>query len=237
MLRSLRILLVPLLVFICFFGHAQWRKDDPRIFDRTATPFNPKGAYHCIALKAVVLPLPLGNVGFLSTSLGVEFGLTKNQTIGVDGFYMTGGDKSDKVKDTAGVEHHEANDYHTNERAVFFSYRYYFNFRKLRENNGICLYSSCYVRYGKKSSDKDEAFFNDYVSEEEINKSIGVLVGSVFMFEGSTKWAWDVNIGPFLKNKDITTVYRENRVRKTKFESTHNMGIRIGATINYYFFR
>jgi hypothetical protein len=70
-----------------------------------------------------VLPFLLGNGGGFSSVFGVEYGIGKNQSIGVDGFFEYQENSDDMVQDTAGVQHQVGDYWFSFERAVFLNYR------------------------------------------------------------------------------------------------------------------
>ena len=69
----------------------------------------------------------------VSGLFGVEYGITKNQSIGVDGFLEYRENSNDMAQDTAGVTHQIGDYWNSVKRAVFLNYRYYFSFQRLRE--------------------------------------------------------------------------------------------------------
>jgi hypothetical protein len=186
-----------------------------------------------LAVKATVLPYFIGNDAGIATSVGFEYIFFKHHSIGIDGFLHVAYGSSDNILDTADVRHDVGSRHHSTEKAIFFNYRYYFNYKKLREQKGVTVYISPYFRYGYIERHNDPLFKVNYVFQKERSWSEGILLGMVGKIDECKRCKFDVNIGPFKKQKDITTVYLEDQIEKTRFEKKETVGLRIGVFFTY----
>ena len=105
MSRSLLPLLILLLPLSLAAQHRGLNSPDSTAGGTPLTPYDPHAHYRTWSLKGKVLPFFLGDFGGISGLFGVEYGITKNQSIGVDGFLELQENSDDGVQDTAGVQH------------------------------------------------------------------------------------------------------------------------------------
>src|SRR5580704_8806540 len=92
--------------------------------DLFKTPYDPKAGFRTWSTKGKVLPYPIfGNGAGISVLLGLEYGFTKNQSIGVDVFSDWSENSNDHATDTAGVQHAYGDNYTGGEQAIFLNYR------------------------------------------------------------------------------------------------------------------
>ncbi len=164
------------------FGYTQEKKDSLNI--KSLSPYNSKGVYQTWSIRGKILPYPLGNSGGINFTAGIEFGFCKNHSISIDGIFDLLSGIDDHLTDTSGVYHDAVKIEKDRYKGIFISYRYYLDFPKLRENKGLSLYTSTYLRYGTLSTWHDGSFsYNTTLSSEEINYSGGILIGSIYNFQ------------------------------------------------------
>ena len=220
--------ILPLLIFLALAWPA--RAQDFQ------TPYNPKGNYHTWSIKGKVLPFLLGNGGGISGLLGIEYGFAKNQSIGIDGFIELQEDSDDNVYDTAGVKQDIGDYYFSKERAVFLNYRYYFNWKKLRDR-GIVPYLLCFLRYGKLDQHYDPDYpLTSFLSNHEKHTSAGIMLGATSIIGANNRLGLDINTGLFDKQKVISTVYLKNGVETTTASKPVGLGYRLSVNLTYWFY-
>jgi hypothetical protein len=209
----------------------------PSAAETFPTPYNPGGDYHTCSIKGKVLPFILGNGGGFSTMLGLEYGFAKNQSIGVDAFFEYTGSSDDNVADTAGVVHDFGAYYTGLEKALFLNYRYYFNFQRLREKQGIAPYIVAFLRYGKIDQHYDPLYpLSRWQSNKETQYSTGILIGGTAVVGGKGRLGLDVNFGLFEKEKVISAVYLKNGVETMVNGRPIGIGFRLSVNLSYWFF-
>lgn len=186
-----------------------------------------------LAIKGTVLPYFVGNDMGIGTSLGVEYIFFKRHSIGIDGFMHWGFGSHDNLKDTAGVFYDVGSYHHLTEKAVFLSYRFYINAKALSAPIGVAFYISPYYRYGNKEEHNDPKFNVEFVVQKTRSESAGILLGLVGGIDKTQRGKVDFNIGPFKKQKEITTLYLENHVERTGFEKKDVIGLRVGIFFTY----
>jgi hypothetical protein len=230
-----------LLVLVLFFSVSSvaqnkqsFQKDSTKYIYKT--PYNPSSPNQTWTIKAFPLPFLAGDGGGIACTLGVEYGFFKRHSLGVDGIYNLEGGSHDMVTDTAGRHYDIGNYYSSEERAILISYRYYLNFPDTREKKGMVWYLSTFARYGKIHSHKDPAFINDYIDQDQLQKSIGILFGGISVFKKPSRMGFDFNAGIFYKEKNISTEYFDNNIIKSRTDRPSNFGVRIGLYIDYWFF-
>ena len=232
--------LLPLLVFLLPLSLAAQRHgaDSP---DSSAdgawlTPYNPHANYHTWSLKAKVLPFELGDFGGFSTLFGVEYGITKSQSIGVDAFFEYQENSDDHVQDTAGVAHEVGNYWHSSERAVFLNYRYYFSAQRLRRKEGIVPYTVVFLRYGKLDQYYDPLYpLTSYYQNHEWDYSAGVLVGATLPW--GRRMGLDVNTGVFEKEKVKDTEYLVHGAESLVRSRRPGLGVRVSVNLEWWWRR
>ena len=101
----------------------------------------------------------------------------------------------------------------------------------------MLFYTLLFLRYGRISNHEDPAYKNDYISKDEIHRSAGLLLGTSFSIAPSGRLGVDINTGVFEKEKEITTVYRDGGLVKTRFEKPTGLGYRLSVNLCYWFFR
>jgi hypothetical protein len=186
-----------------------------------------------VVLRGTILPYLIGNDMGIATSVGVEYIFLKHHSIGIDGFlHLTYGGQ-DNLYDTAGVFYKTGSHHHSSEKAIFINYRYYFNPKNLQALRGVTAYISPYFRYGYSEEHNDPQFNVNYILQKEHSSSEGILLGLVGPIDKNKRCKFDVNAGPFKKRKDITTVYLEDHVEKTRSEHKKTVGLRIGVFFTY----
>jgi hypothetical protein len=220
---------------VAFFQLSAQQTDDTTITIKT--PYNPKGDYKNWGVKAIILPLLVGNGSGLINQLGVEYGITKNQTLGIDAAYIFFNDHREKATDTGGVVRKSSDKSTTKQKALFFNYRYYFYVERWRFKRNRAPYISLYYRLANTTDKTDPSFKHDYLVKDEKSNAIGIVAGAVDRFRSEKRLGIDYNIGLFYKQKNIDITYRENNLTKTKQETDSNFGLRIGLYIHYWFFR
>src|SRR5262249_35762341 len=142
---------------------------------------------------------------------GVEYGFARNQSIGVDGFIEAISKSDNNEVDTSGVSHDVATYYRSREKAIFLNYRYYFNFKNLRYDRGIIPYALVFLRYGTIAQHYIPLYpLTSYLRNNEKHYSVGFMAGSLFNLSHTGRLGVDVNMGVFLKRKEISTVYLTN---------------------------
>jgi hypothetical protein len=197
------------------------------------TPLSTNKRSNILAVKGTLLPYFIGNDAGIATSVGFEYIFLKHHSIGIDGFLHLALGSHDNIYDTAGVFHDVGSSHHSTEKAIFINYRYYFNYKKLREQKGVTVYFSPYFRYGNIERHDDPLFKVNYVFQKERSYAEGILLGVVGEIDETKRCKFDFNIGPFKKQKDITTEYLEDKIEKTRFEKKETIGCRIGVFFTY----
>jgi hypothetical protein len=209
---------------------SSYAQGDTSLLNRT--PYDPKGDFHTWSLKGKVLAYPFGNGGGISYLLGVEYGFLKNQSIGIDGFVYHEWDVEDQATDTTGVGTQNGRDWSSWERALMLNYRYYFNFRKLRQKYGLALYTLAFARYGWINRRYDPGYIASYYTDTEKHRSVGLMLGGNLAL--SERLGIDLNMGMFEKVKDISTVdkYGATPVPQT----VTGPGFRLSLNVTYAFY-
>lgn len=201
--------------------------------DSIQTPFNKNSKNKNWAIKGKVLPFPIGNDLGINGLLGVEFAFLKNHTIGVDAYCLYLFGSHDKVKDTAGVEHEVGSFHKSFDKAIFMNYRFYFDFKKLRANKGLSLFTGCFYRYGQVNSSKDPAFEKEYINTWETDNSAGLFFGGIYHLR--KRLGLDFNLGYYYKQMNIRSTYLDKQDIKIKTENPNTTGLRIGLNLTYWF--
>jgi hypothetical protein len=196
------------------------------------TPYDPKADYRTWSIKGKILPWPLGNGGGISGLLGVEYGFTKNQSIGIDGYAEYEENSDDMVQDTSGVTHAEGNEWHSWERAIFLNYRYYFSMQRLRRK-GITPYIVAFVRYGQIDVAFSPLYPLTYYKRHELDRSAGILIGSTYGL--GNRLGLDVNLGLFEKEKIIDTEFLTHGVTSETHWKPVELGLRLSVNLVYWF--
>lgn len=200
------------------------------------TPYDPHANYHTWSLKGKVLPFLIGNAGGFSTLLGVEYGIGKHQSIGVDAFFEYQENSDDNVGDTAGVQHTVGNYWHSSERAVFLNYRYYFSAQWLRREEGIAPYTVVFLRYGKLDQYYDPLYpLSSYYQNHEWDYSAGVLIGATFPWD--RRVGVDVNTGIFEKEKVKDTEYLVHGAESLVRSRRPGLGVRVSVNLEWWWRR
>jgi hypothetical protein len=203
----------------------------PAIKDTTPkeTPYNPAAGYRNWSIKAKILPWFLGDALGISGFAGFEYGITKNQSIGIDGFVYYEESSLDSVPDTTGLVHSVGDYWHSIERAILLDYRYYFNFQRLRRHTGITPYILAYLRYGRIDRYYDPLYpLSDYWKDHEQHYSAGLQLGATF---ASWDIPIDVNIGLFEKEKVIYTQFLTHGVETSTNWRPVEMGFRLSVNL------
>ncbi len=199
------------------------------------TPYDPAGAHRTWSIKGKVLPFIVGNEAGASGLLGLEYGLTKNQSIGIDAFAEYQESAHDNVSDTAGVQHATGEYWHSWEKAIFLNYRYYFREKDGRED-GIAPYIVGFLRYGRIDRYYDPLYvLSSYLSEHERHYSAGLLGGFTGSLSDKHRLGLDINTGLFIKKKDIWTVYRENDSERITRRRPIGPGFRLSVNLVWWF--
>jgi hypothetical protein len=227
-----------ILFFSTFFSFAQNKKDLKNDSSKYIyqTPYNPFGAYQTWSMKGSFLPYLLGNAGGISSVLGFEYGFLKRHSLSIEGIVDLSAGSHDMVTDTSGRYYDVGNYYSTAESAVLLSYRYYLNSSTSRIKKGLLWYISPFVRFGRIHSQKDPAFYNDFINQDQSQKSAGILFGGISVFKKPSRMGFDFNAGIFYKEKTINTRYLDNGLIKSNTDNPSNWGVRIGLYIDYWFF-
>lgn len=204
------------------------------VTELTETPYDPKAGYRTWSVKGKILPWTLGNGGGVSGLLGIEYGFTKNQSIGIDVYSELEENSDDNVNDTSGVQHAIGDYWHSFERAIFFNYRYYFSFQRLREHKGIAPYLLAFVRYGKIDAAYDPLYpLNYYWKQDQRHYSAGLLLGTTFPFF-THRWCLDINTGIFDKQKVIYTQFLTHGVVSSTNWRPRDLGYRLSVNLVYW---
>jgi hypothetical protein len=196
-------------------------------------PWSANKRSNIIAVKGTLLPYFIGNDAGIGMSVGFEYIFLKHHSIGIDGFLHLAQGSHDNIYDTAGVFYDVGSSHHSTEKAIFINYRYYFNYKKLKEEKGVTVYISPYFRYGYLERHDDPLFDVEYVFQKERSYAKGILLGLVGKIDECKRCKFDVNLGPFKKQKEITTVYLEDKIEKTRFEKKETVGLRLGVFFSY----
>lgn len=197
------------------------------------TPYNPKGDYHTWSVKFTILPIPYSDQTMIVSALGIEYGITKNQSIGLDGHLDYSFGSHNNVLDTLGGFHSTGQDFHTTDLAAILNYRYYFNMENTRNNNGVFFYTGAFVKYGRVYYYQNQLYQADYISKDENDYSEGILFGAILKVSSVKNVGLDANIGLAHLETDITTVYKY----QTKVEKPTSIIPRVGLYIHWWFYR
>jgi hypothetical protein len=199
------------------------------------TPYDPQGPVRNWSIKGKVLPFVLGDQGGISFLLGGEYGFTRNQSLGIDGFVEFISKSDNNSTDTAGVMHDVARYYHSTERALFLNYRYYFS-SPLRQQHGIVPYLLVFLRYGKIDEHYNPLYpLSSFLNNYQTHYSAGLMAGSVIQLSHTGRLGVDINTGIFVKRKDISTTYSYNHHLSTDTSRRLGPGIRFAANLVYRF--
>jgi hypothetical protein len=201
------------------------------------TPFDPQGDRETWGIKGKAIPFPVGNGYVLTTLLGVEYGFWKRHSIGMDGSWAYIADQRDGVTDTAGVYHDIGNESRSIERAIYLNYRYYVGLPNWRLQKGLALYISALVRYGRVSRRGDAAFPGRFITQEETDRSAGVVVGCYRAFSHIGRLGLDINLGAMYREQMIETVYPDHGGTKVTSEAPNGLVPRMGLNLYYWFLR
>jgi hypothetical protein len=171
------------------------------------TPFIPNGKYQSVDVKWGLIPLLLGNGVSVIGWGGVEYGFARNQSIGLDFFFNIGNDNRDQYDDTNNPNLPALN-YQGLDRSLSLSYRYYLNFRKLREKSGISFYTGAFVRFGGENYLMERGYSSDsLVMQKSHYYSAGALFGFMGLFNKKDNIGYDVNVGVCYHTKEVTSEY------------------------------
>ena len=200
--------------------------------DSIHRPYNAWGHYQTWGIKFKVLPFfGLGNSAGFNALLGFEYGFCKNHSIGIDVYFLAMEYSNDMVNDTTGVQHDVGNDHYTRDRALFINYRYYLPLQNPWHNPLCSYYIGCFGRYGRQTDIFDPLFKRNYVSSEEVHYSAGILLGMLKRFQEYKHFGFDVNIGLFYKERDLTDITNRNGTLYTTVTRPDNIGFRIGLNL------
>ncbi len=181
-------------------------------------------------LKGKVFPwIALG--GGINYTLGLEYGFRKHQSVGIDVSYDDFSSEHD-VYDVGKQQYVSGPRVYTVWRGVFLNYRRYFvckhtfidNAKGEKYKTSYLPYLSAFGRYGKTDLHYEPGYITDNLSYDEWQYSVGCLLGVVTE-------SFDINIGPFYKQRYITDV--EEEFGKAAFH-THMqpiLGIRLGVNL------
>ena len=231
------------LIIFCFLVNNSFGQSNDVNHSTTAvkdfrTPYNPKGDYHTWGVKLTILPIPYSDQTMIVSALGIEYGITKNQTIGLDGhFDYSFGVNSNILVDTLGGIHSTGQDFHTTDLAAILNYRYYFNMENARNNNGLYFYTGAFVKYGRVYYYENQLYKSDYISKDENDYSEGILLGAILKISSVKNVGLDANVGLAHLETDVTTVYKDNGNIKTKLEKLASIIPRVGLYIHWWFYR
>jgi hypothetical protein len=188
-------------------------------------------------LKAKAFYWPIGNGHVSTVLLGTSIGFLKRNSIGCDFNYVVSRDQIDEVFDTSGVRHTEGKESYSKEKAVFFSYRYYFNLFKLQQKKKVTLYVSSYVRWGKVSYYQDQLYPAEFVTKNEKNYAAGIVLGALAKIKNSKRLSMDYALGIFNKIRDTDIQYKENNLLKFRNEKTSNWGMKMDINLYWELFK
>jgi hypothetical protein len=203
------------------------------------SPYNPKDNCHTWGIKGKILPMfAIGNGALLNTLIGFEYGFKKNQSIGLDAYYLGMVVRDDDSKGIIG------NSYR-NDISVFLNYRFYFPFEKIRDKFGLAFYTGLFARQGINRFTADGNLASNFntsndslVSSVRRHNSFGLLLGTLYKIKGTKRLCIDFNVGLFRMQTEMTNIDFFNRQTTStttisKF-STYNM--RVGLNLYWYFF-
>ena len=139
-------------------------------------------------------------------------------------------------QDTAGVQHAFGDYYTGGEQAIFLNYRYYFNFRRLRDKKGIAPYLLAFLRDGKIYQHYDPLFpVTSWISNRERQYSAGLMVGATKRTgDRPERLDVDINLGIFDKLKAISQVYLKSGVPTTVNSRPVGPGFRLSVNLVYW---
>ena len=237
------------LIIFCFWGNICFGQasDDHNKSSKAVndfrTPYNPKGDYRTWSVKATLLPIPYSDQTMVVSALGIEYGITRNQSIGLDAHFDYSFGSHKDVLDTLNYYHSEGQDFHTTDLAAILNYRYYFNMENARNNNGLYFYTGAFVKYGRVFYYQNQLYQADFISKDENDYSEGILFGAILKVSSVKNLGLDVNIGLAHLESDVTTVYKEKDMTSgsinilNKVEKSSSIIPRIGLYLHWWFYR
>lgn len=201
------------------------------------TGYDPLGHSRNWSIKGKVLPFVLGDESGISALAGIEYGFSKNQSVGIDGFFESTSKSDENSIDTAGVMHPVSQYYHGTEKAVFFNYRYYLKCGNLREKRGIAPYLLTFLRYSRIHQHYDPLYpLTGWLTNDEMQYSLGLMGGALIQFSHTGRLCLDINTGVFMKKRNITTVYLKDRLPFTVSSNPLGPGFRLSVNLVYWFY-
>lgn len=201
------------------------------------TPYNPKGDYHTWGVRAIILPLPSSDQTEVVSGLGIEYGITKNQSIGLDTHFDYSFGSHNNVLDTLGAFHATGQDFHTSDLAGILNYRYYFNMEKSRDDNGLYFYTGAFLKYDRIFYYENQLYATDYITKDENDYSEGILFGAILRVSGVKNIGIDANVGLAHQEADVTTVYKSNGNILTSVDKSFSVVPHVGLYLYWWFYR
>jgi hypothetical protein len=230
-------------VLLSSFSHllfAQTKNDSVQVQRYLRTSYNPKGNYQTWAIKGKLFPfiIAIGNGNLYHGLFGIEYGFLKNQSLGIDAYFLTMMNQDDDY--TKGMMHQR-------NTAMFANYRYYLPLMKFREKYRIVFYTGF---FGRIATDRYSAFgtevgisdFNSTTRDSLVksitrHKSVGFLLGTIFKI--SEKTNIDLNFGFYKKFSNINDMAYTNYIvgSRNSASSFATYNIRMGLNFYWYFLR
>ena len=177
-----------------------------------------------------MLPFILWGSG-INYTLGAEYGFHKVNSIAIDLVYNDNSAEHD-VYDTVKKNYESGPRMYTVSRGVFINYRRYLEMNKTCLyhsmqrvlKNDFLPYVSLFARYGKTDYHYQPGYVTSQISYDEWQYSGGVLFGLIC-------GPFDINAGPFYKQKYITDVEQENTSQVFHTHMQPNFGFRAGVNL------
>ena len=204
--------------------------------DPLLSPYDPHGAHQTSGIKGKAFFVPVGDDLGLGAMLGFEHGFLRRHTLGADVSIYREAGRYDAFTDTMGVEHPDGGRRWKESRAVLLNYRYYLDFRALREWRWA-PYIGAFGRYSEVNGEGDPQYTSHNVEFHETHRSIGVLVGVLRRFDGCKHLGWDLNIGFFRKMKDMVYYDLKNGVLVPTSTTEELYGPRMDVNLYWMIFR
>ncbi|MBS1637341.1 MAG: tetratricopeptide repeat protein [Bacteroidetes bacterium] len=198
------------------------------------TPFDPASAYRNWAVKGKAMPYVLGNGGGINALLGVEYGLGKHHSLGIDAYLLSGGSPGEEY-DTLKKETIVTPASGSTDRALFLNYRYYFGLQGLRQNHGLTFYTGAFARYGYLFYTFENGYKTHILSQNETHYSGGILLGSIIRVKD--QMGIDVNVGIYYKEIYAHKAYTDNGMTIREDKSHSQVSARIGLNFELWFLR
>ena len=218
LLLPIRLLTIVCLLFGTMSAQGQW----------TEGFFDSRDSVETVAIKGKMLPWMVIGMG-INYTLGAEYSFKHVNSLELLAVYNDWSAPAEKW-DTTSLTYVPAPRTYVVSRALFFSYKRYFNWHHKKSPNPIRCYAGPFVRYGKNHEFYQEGTPTNYIKFEQLQYSAGGLVG-VLLYWGDNVGV-DLSMGGFYKIKDTDETYYQDDFLINRQYRTDNWGFRIGVNVS-----